>query len=235
MATDMRIGSLGRAGAAYAVLALSLVIPRLVSAPRDCPPKPPWWEVHFIVTVRGDYSVKGRHAGAAGEYTCTAAWSGTMERDDEDFLLSCLESDIRGWEILEKGEAAGRTDRLTEKDAGTRPRFDLYYVLHEASRLRFVFRIAGPPVPLCDSPEKDLLVLPCSSEEAAEPSDYNGSVVSGDNHIGIEESDLEKAKVERKFSWEWKRRQWALRDGGAVAFANRHRAEVTVSLIRHGL
>ncbi len=217
-------------GLAASILALSLT-----AAPSRPCPKRPWWEVHFIVTVRGEYSVKEHRSEVDGEYICSASWRGTMERDGSDFLLICLGSEIRDWEIHEKGEAAGQTNKLTEKDNGTNPRLDLYYVLSDGQTLRFIFKIAGPPIPLCRSPEKHVLVLPCSSEDAAEETDYNDSIVKGDNLIRIPESELDKAKVEKTFTWEWKRHQWALRDGGAIALANRHRAEVVVSLTRHSL
>jgi hypothetical protein len=194
-------------------------------------PEASWWELRFLMTVRGEYTFTERGAQVTGRYACTARWQGTMERDGPDFLLSCLRSEIERWDIEEGPAAPSAPGDLAGKAGPAKPRLGLYYVLSEGDAVRFAFEIDGVAVPLGPSAEKHILVLPCAGERVSRENGYDGSIVRGDNRILIPRTDLDRGTVERTFSWEWKRRRLTSRDGGTICLTNTHHADVLVTLV----
>jgi hypothetical protein len=193
----------------------------------------PWWEVRFALIVRGDYAIKDFEKAFAGEFAYRARWEGTMEQDGADFLLYHVGTDVQGWEIREKASLPDATRILTEQEVSERPRLLLNYILRQGRTLRFDFEVQGIRIPLGPSLEKFDLVLPCSKEPPEEGAVYNASISKGTNEISIGEDGLEKGTLEKSFSWEWKRQQWAVREKGPVRVAAFHKVSVVVTLIRH--
>jgi len=195
--------------------------------------KPPWWGVRFTLNVRGTYAVKEPERTFAGDFTYKANWEGTVERDGEDFLLYHAKTDVQDWTIREKDTLPGSSRVLTEKDVSEEPRLRLNYILRQGQDVRFDFEVEGFQVPLGPSPEKFELVLPSSREGAEEGTVYDASISKGTNRIRIAEDGLEKAGLEKSFSWDWKRQQWAVRENGAVQVAGSHKVTVVVTITRH--
>jgi hypothetical protein len=203
------------------------------ASPRGLGAASPWWEVRFLLTVRGDYAVKGLATSSVGEFAYRACWEGTMEPDGPDFLLYHTKTEVLDWEIREKTTRPDGTRVLTEKDVADRPRLRLNYILRLGRELRFLFEAQGVAIPLESSPEKFDLVFPCSTEFGDMGAVYDASISKGKNLIAVGADALEKPILEKSFSWEWKRNQWTAREGGAVLVAGFHKATVVVTLVRH--
>lgn len=196
-------------------------------------PRPPrWWDVEVRLTVKGQYSVREADAACAGEFLYEATWSGSMEKDDADFLLYHSGSETLRWEAREKVSSGGEQKILTEKDFNDRPAFRMNYVLNESGILRFNFIVDGFPVPRSGAGEKFDLILPASKKEEGglSPSGYDTSVAKGSNEIVFEEKMVRAGPVERAFRWEWKRYQPSSGPGAPVVLFNSHKAEIKITI-----
>lgn len=193
---------------------------------------PRWWDVELSLTVRGQYSIREEGAVCAGEFLYEAAWSGSMEKDDTDYLLYHSGSETLRWEIREKIASGGNQKVLTEKDFDDRPVFRMNYVLNENGVLRFVFIVEGFPVPRGGAGEKFDLILPASKKEEGglSPSGYDAFVAKGSNEVVFEEKKIRTGPVERAFRWEWKRYQPSSGPGAPVVLFNSHKAEVKIAI-----
>ncbi len=212
------------AGLSGLVLASFLVRPAF-------PPKPPWWELRFLLEGRGEYAVTTGGVERNGRYTFTAAWEGVMEKDGPDFLLVRLKSEIRDWQIHETPPEPDASIMISDKSP--HPSLDLYYVLGEGDVVRLDFEMAGISVPLGEGGPKCALAFPCSGERAAALGGYNESIIEGTNRIAIPRRELERSATEKRFSWKWKRRRWVSAEGGPVLLDDRHHAQAVVSLVYH--
>jgi hypothetical protein len=199
------------------------------------PRSPRWWDVELRLTVKGQYSVREADAACAGEFLYEAAWSGSMEKDDSDYLLYHSGSETLRWEAREKVSSGGGQKVLTEKDFDAWPVFRMNYVLNENGILRFNFIVDGFPVPRSGAGEKFDLILPASKKEEGglSPSGYDTSVANGSNEIVFEEKMVRAGPVERAFRWEWKRYQPSSGPGAPVVLFNSHKAEVKVAITPH--
>ena len=193
---------------------------------------PRWWDVELSLTVRGQYSVREEGAVCAGEFLYETAWSGTMEKDDADYILYHSGSEILRWEAREKIASGSDQKALTEKDFDDRPVFRMNYVLNENGVLRFLFSVDGFPVPRGGTGKKFDLILPASKKEdgSLSPSGYDASVVKGSNEVVFEEKLVRAGPAERTFRWEWKRYQPSSGPGAPVVLLNTHAAEVKVAI-----
>ena len=54
------------------------------------------------LTVKGSYVIEGGDAPLHGEFTCLARWTGTIESDENDFLLYLLKTEVLEWRLEEK-------------------------------------------------------------------------------------------------------------------------------------
>ncbi len=182
--------------------------------------------------MKGQYSVREADAACAGEFLYEAAWSGSMEKDDSDYLLYHSGSETLRWEAREKVSSGSGQKVLTEKDFDARPAFRMNYVLNENGILRFDFIVDGFPVPQSGAGKKFDLILPASKKEEGglSPSGYDDSVVKGSNEIVFEENIVQAGLVERAFRWEWKRYQPSSGPGAPAVLFNSHKAEVKVAI-----
>ena len=193
---------------------------------------PRWWDIDLSLTVKGQYSVREADAAYAGEFLFEAAWSGSMEKDDSDYLLYHSGSETLRWEAREKVSSGGGQKVLTEKDFDDRPVLRMNYVLNENGVLRFNFIVDGFPVPRSGAGEKFDLILPASKKEEGglSPFGYDASVARGSNEIVFEEKTIRTGPAERTFRWEWKRYQPSSRQGIGVVLFNSHKAEVKITI-----
>jgi hypothetical protein len=196
-------------------------------------PRPPWWEIQLALSVRGEYTVRDLGTTFTGEFEFRAQWEGTMEQDGVDFLLYHTKTDVLHWEIREKAARPKPTLILTEKETAEKPQLRVNYIMRQDRELHFNFEVEGIRIPLDASPEKFDLVLPRSRELSGEGASYCDSISKGSNLIAIGDDALDRGRLERSFSWEWKRQAWTAREKGAVFVAGSHKAGVTVTLIRH--
>src|SRR5512135_1498480 len=133
--------------------------------PRPGPPASAttWWEISLVVTVRGEYTVRGLEAPPSGTYLCRARWTGRLELDsDDDFVLVHLGTEILDWSLRERSVRNGG-ESVLEAAPGVRPSLRMEYLLKDGAEVEFVFGLGAIGVPL-HAPELGLpLELPRTS------------------------------------------------------------------------
>jgi hypothetical protein len=209
-----------------------LLFPTSLASGQSSLHSPQWSDVEINLTVKGQYSIREEGTVYAGDFLFETTWSGTMEKDDDDYILYHTDSEILRWEVREKIATGGDQKVLTEKDFGGGPMFRMDYVLNENGVLRFVFVVDGFPVPRGGIGEKFDLILPASKKEGGglSPSGYDASVVKGSNEVVFEEKMVRAGPAERAFQWEWKRYQPSSGPGVPVVLLNTHAAEVKIAI-----
>ena len=215
------------------VACLGLAVLAFLPAPSRAAPgeeRPGWWDVRIRLETRGRYALTRDAAEYAGDYAYEAVWTGSMERDDPDYLLYHASLETVRWEMKERSRRDGSDTLLSEKDFPVRPVFRMNYVLVEEGRLFFFFTVEGFPVPRNDSPEKFALVLPCSRKEAAASAaaGYDDAVSEGSNDVSLDAKELRDGPFKRVFRWAWKRYQPSSSPPPAGPFLSTHEAKVTL-------
>ena len=222
--------ALGPLGGTFLMLALAAALS--FSRPS---PGPSWWEVSLSLTVKGSYIIEGGDAPLHGEFTCLARWTGTIESDENDFLLYLLKTEVLEWRLAEKSGLPKGESLLLAQETSKAPYLRLNYVLREGSDLRFDYEFSEVSVPLHASPVKAKLEFPRSSGHVAlSPGlSYGNGVSRGSNQVVIQGSDLERRSAERTFSWKWQREKSITVESGTFLLTQRHTAEAVVVLIAH--
>lgn len=198
-------------------------------------PGPTWWEASLSVTVKGSYVIEGGKSPLHGEFTYRARWAGTIELDENDFLLYHLKTDVLEWRLAEKTGLPKAESLLLAHGASDAPIFRLNYVLREGSDLRFDYEFAEVSIPLHACPAKATLEFPRSSGHLAfsPGASYESRVRRGSNRIVIPGSDLERRSAERTFSWKWQREKRITAGSGTFLLTQGHTAEAVVALVAH--
>jgi hypothetical protein len=171
---------------------------------KDRPPQR--WEIEIRLTTEGRYSVREGSRSFSGDFLYEAAWSGSMERDDDDFLLTHIRNEIVRWELEENAESGEGGGPSSLKELPEKPVFRMNYILTEGSRLRFDFTVEGFAVPRASSANKFELALP-RTKSGAPDADYDSSVIQGSNDVCLRVIDIGRPRVERSFRWRWKDRK----------------------------
>jgi len=230
----MEKGFARRALGPLAGIFLALALAAALSFSRPSP-GPLWWEVSLSVTVKGSYIIEGAGAPVSGEFTCRARWAGTLELDENDFLLYHLKTEVLEWRLAEKAGLPKGETLLLVQETSEAPHLRLNYVLREGSDLKFDYEFAEVSIPLHASPVKANLEFPRSSGHVAlsPGSAYESRVSRGSNRIVIPGSDLERRAAERTFSWKWQREKRITGDPGTILLIQRHAAEAIVAIIAH--
>jgi hypothetical protein len=213
-------------------LVLSTLSPSLLAA-KDFSPH--WWEIKLVLTTDGEYTLEGAEKNYSGDYSFTILWTGTMERDDSDYLLYRINSEILRWEAQEKAIAPDFFRLLQTTDFVDKPFFCLNYILRKEENLHFDFACQGFFVPQNESLDKFFLNLPSSAENSQRLSevDYDSLVLKGSNHIFLEEKEIYFGPVEKNFSWTWRHKQWLLKENRTVSASNSHKVKVKISIMPH--
>ncbi len=185
---------------------------------KDRPPRR--WEIEIRLTTEGRYSVREGSCSFSGDFLYEAAWSGSLERDDDDFLLTHIRNEIVRWELEENAEPGEGGGQAGLKELPEKPVFRMNYVLTEGSRLRFDFAIEGFAVPRAASVNKFELAFPRTKSGApgAVAAGYDGAVVQGSNDVCLRVIDIGRPRVDRSFRWIWKNRQASPRPSPAASF-----------------
>lgn len=215
-------------------LAPALGLALLASPPRPCPEGdvPAWWEVRLRLETEGRYSLSAPGRDIAGRFAYEAAWTGSLQEDDVDFLMVHADLETLRWELEERAGEAEDGPPLRETDIPVRPALRMQYVLGEAGRVRFHFIVDGFPVPRGPAPETFDLVLPRSRREAAAAPEggYDGGVAKGSNDVSIDAKDFRKGPVKRVFRWSWRRYQPSSGPPPSGPLFNAHDAKVTLTV-----
>jgi hypothetical protein len=230
----MEKGFTRRALGPFSGILLALVLGTALTFSRPSP-GPSWWEVSLSVTVKGGYVIEGGDAPLHGEFTCRARWAGTLELDENDFLLYNLKTEVLEWRLEEKAGPPKEESLLLVQETSEAPHLRLNYVLREGSNLRFDYEFMEVSIPLQASAVKAKLEFPRSSGHVAlSPGwGYGSGVSRGSNQVVIQGSDLERRTAERTFSWKWQREKRISGSSKIFLLTQRHTAEAVVALIAH--
>jgi len=192
----------------------------------------PSWSVKMTVEVRGEYKVDTRQVKYAGAYAFAFLWTGTMEKDDEDYLLVHNSCTLTKWEIEEKADSAGSLHILTADEFPDRPELKVNYILKMEGGLHFNFAVEGFDVPKNVSSESFYLCFPASQENRAQWAgiDYNLFVKKGSNKIAMDEARIQRGSAEKIFSWTWSHQAWVQKQEQVVFQSNNHEAKVKIEI-----
>ena len=213
--------------------AISVSLPLASTAPAQ-KAEQPWWEMKITVEGQGEYEARldSRLARYSGSFAFTFVWSGTLRKDDQDYLLVHNTCDLTAWRIEERGSADDAITTLTAADIGDKPELKVNYVLRKEDGLHIALEVAGFDVPKLAGADAFPLVLPASAERgsAAGSRKYELSVKSGSNKMVIDEERLARGPVDQAFAWTWKNQGWVQKQDGNVFQSSSHEARVRVVL-----
>lgn len=198
----------------------------------------PWWEMKITVEGRGEYEARldARPARYSGSFAFTFVWSGTLRKDDQDYLLVHNTCDLIAWRIEERGSADEALTTLTTADIGDKPELKVNYVLRKEDGLHIAFEVTGFDVPKLAGADAFPLVLPASAERGSSTGGrkYDLLVKSGSNKVIIDEDRLARGPVDKAFAWTWKNQGWVQKQDMNVFQSSSHEARVRVVVIPKG-
>jgi hypothetical protein len=221
------------------LLSLSLLCSRLLApgiqdAGRHAR-EPLWWDLEVELKTEGEYRTQEEETVYSGDFELTVLWTGTMERDSEDYRLFHGRSEITRWNARETASSPASARTLTSADFGDVPAFNMEYILKKEGRLHFAFFVNGFYVPRNESAEKDFIPLPSTEENQQSFSEvnYRPYVVTGSNRVCLEERDIHDRACHKEFAWTWKHQQWMFKEKRTTLFTVRHQARVHISVTPH--
>lgn len=194
-------------------------------------PVKPSWNVELTLEVKGRYRMEDKVGPRIGHYTFTVHWKGTIERDDDDYLLLHNEAALEGWKADESPAPSTDGRFLDSKDFADRPVFHFNYILGENEEVQLDFAMDGFPVPVNPSNYKFPLTLPASfsnTQAGSEPG-YDRHITQGSNRISLPKAAVENGPVKKSFAWSWKRNNWGLEQDATVYCSQSHEARLAVS------
>jgi hypothetical protein len=169
--------------------------------------EPPWWDMAMTVDGRGEYESRADADGAryAGTFAFAFAWAGTLQKDDEDYLLVHKSCRLTDWRIEERGTFNEAVTALTTADIGDKPDLKVAYILRREGRLHIAFDVVGFDVPKLAAGDAFPLVLPASAESgAAAEKKYALFMKTGSNKVAVAEDALARGPADKTFAWTWK-------------------------------
>jgi len=192
--------------------------------------KPRWWEIKMTITAKGEYKQDAREVQFGGAYAFTIAWTGAMEKDQDDYLLYHASAELVQWEAEERATYPQEIRALTTKDFPDKPELKVNYILKKDDGLFFDFVVNGFDVPLNPGQEHFALLLPASEENTftSPGASYNGHVRTGSNKISIEEKQIYQAPLEKSFAWTWKKQTWIQEMDKNIYQTNSHSVQVKI-------
>lgn len=196
---------------------------------------PVWWEIKLVLSSKGNYKADEGQSSYPGNYSFTIIWTGTMERDDEDFLIYHENSKLIQWEAQETAIFPDSMAMLSTNDFSDKPFFKMNYILKRGEILYFDFSVQGFYIPQNKSEQKFYLNLPVSEENSQRllKKDYDPFVFNGSNSISMEEKEIYLTSVEKIFAWKWKYRRWSMDQKKYVYFSHLHEVKVEISIMPH--
>lgn len=167
---------------------------------------PPSWTVAITLDVRGDYKMDARGIKIDGTFAFVFRWTGTIEKDAEDYLLVHNDCRLTKWEIGEICDSADSLKILSTNEIQDRPALKVNYILKSGDNLVFDFAVEGFEIPKNKAPAAFYLVLPASKENLAHSGGigYDLFVKSGSNLIIMDANPILRGPSEKTFAWTWK-------------------------------
>jgi hypothetical protein len=201
----------------------------VAGARRAAKADPPWWDATLTVDGRGEYESRSdaEETRYAGSFAFAFAWTGTLQKDDEDYILVHKTCRLTDWRIEERGTVRGDVATLTAGDIGDRPELQVRYILRREGGLHMAFDVAGFDVPKLAAADAFPLVLPMTAESvAAAGRKYDLFVKSGSNRVVVAEAALARGPADAKFAWTWKNQAWVQKREANVFQSSGHEARV---------
>ncbi len=167
---------------------------------------PPSWTVGLTLDVRGNYKMDARRIKVDGTFAIIFRWTGTIEKDADDYILVHNDCRLTKWEIEEKCDVSGSLKTLSTEEIPDKPALKVNYILKSGENLVFDFAVEGFEIPKSKAPAGFYLVLPASRENLAHSGGigYDLFVKSGSNMIVMDENSILRGPSEKTFVWTWK-------------------------------
>jgi len=189
------------------------------------------WSVEVVLAVTGNYRVADKDGVTTGDYSFTVRWTGTIERDDQDWKLRHDKDELTDWKAEEQPAPRSLGLILTTEDFTEKPVFRFHYILQDEGLIELDFGMESFSIPLNPSQEKFLLILPASAH-TTQPGpglDYDHSLVKGSNRVAFDEKELLSSPLKKTFDWSWRRSQVALWQDMTIYCNQSHQAHLTAS------
>jgi hypothetical protein len=193
---------------------------------------PPSWTVGITLDVRGDYKMDARGIKIDGTFAFIFRWTGTIEKDAEDYLLVHNDCRLTNWEIEEKSDSAGSLKTLSTEEIPEKPALKVNYILKSGKNLVFDFAVEGFEIPKSKAPAGFYLVLPASKENLAHFGGigYDLFVKSGSNMIVMDENPILRGPSEKTFAWTWKYQTGIQTLGGTAFQSQTHEVKAKIEI-----
>lgn len=197
--------------------------------------KPAWWEIQINLAAEGEYKVEQEDTSYTGNYSFTIVWTGSMETDDEDYIIYHENCELLRWEAREKKTSDSSPQVKSTADFKEKPYFHFNYLFREGKNLSFDFTIDEFPVPQEETSSPLHLLMPSSRSIFVTHlgKSYESSIIKGSNSISIEEKDIYISRVEKEFAWTWKDQKWIPEQKVPTRLTNLHKVVVKVSITPH--
>lgn len=195
---------------------------------------PSWWQIKVTVALKGRYEIRGDVGRpVVGEFAGRAVWEGLMIRDGQEVRIYKLWAELPEWSLEEPpGRPTG--ERVFAPDAtSTRPALILNYILREGQELVIDYEMGEIPLPQRTAGPPWVLELPRSPRRASLQPSYGDYVQRGSALLALTDADLERASVDKPFSWEWRRERRREQNGRRTELLQLHSVEAVVSLVAH--
>lgn len=186
----------------------------------------------MTVEVRGDYRMETPGVKVSGTYAFVFCWTGTMGKDDEDYLLVHNDCDLTTWEIEEKADAEGALRVLTTRGFPDKPALKVNYILKLEDGLHVDFAIEGFAVPRTIAAEGFELIFPATKGNIARFGylNYDLFVRTGSNNLVMDEKAILRGPAEKTFDWTWKHQAWVQKQERTIFQANAHKTKVKIEI-----
>lgn len=196
---------------------------------------PSLWEINITLILNGDYSIKEGNASYKGSYSFEIHWAGSMERDEEDYIVYHKYWELKNWEAQETAKFPDSSITLSKKDFQEKPSFAFNYIVEQEDEFHFYFLVNGFSAPQNKSESKYKLKFPFSEEGSRDPQsfDYNYFITKGTNKIFMDRTEIYNKKTNKTFKWSWKHEKWLDMQKKPMFLSHFHNVMVKVSIIPH--
>jgi hypothetical protein len=193
---------------------------------------PQCWEVRINMKTDGDYRLEEGGPAFAGRYSFVVCWTGWLEKEDNDYLLYRLDTQLLNWTAEETTSLTENSEFLTAEDFRERPTFSLKYIIRDGEDLSLDFIVDPMTVPQARSEGGFPLLLPSSEQHNQRESQisYNAHIIKGSNRVKIPELAIYAGPVARTFAWEWRHQEWLPQERQTTFASQSHDVEVDVSI-----
>ncbi|MFB0565513.1 MAG: hypothetical protein ACETWK_07525 [Candidatus Aminicenantaceae bacterium] len=196
--------------------------------------KPVWWEIKIILSTDGEYKLEQREISYSGDFYFKILWTGSMERDNSDYIIYTKECEFLEWKVQEKKVSSESEETISTKDFKQKPSFSINYILRKGANLYFDFTIQELSIPQNGSIPKVYLQMPSTGDsEIQTKNDYNYHLAGGSNLIYIQEKNIYKKTADKGFAWTWKQKKWLVGQKIPTRLTNQHKVKVKISIKPH--